>query len=232
MYAQNTRQEKLDSLRAGFISDSSAMYHNNEVKFMFAIDTRSSLFYSTQQIPVNVAGIQFGFSFNDIHTLAVGGYSVVFTQKKLIENDPKNYINISLKMSYGTLFYEYTAFSNKRWEIGFPFEIGSGNYQRLALDSSGKHRIKDFSDTAHKSIVLVGAGVDVTLKIFYWLGFNAMGGYRLVGGDQPKGVNFNGPFWSVGFQYRVGQLYKWLRLREKRRMYLFQVDKINKTYTP
>ncbi len=226
-FSQLSKKQKLDSLQAKFKTDSAYLYRYKKVKFLLAIDTRNSFIHTDKKIAVNVNGFQIGLVYKDHHNFALGFYSVLNTQSKQIQSDNLTKVNINLKIGYTTLFYEYIFLDTKRWEIGIPVEIGHGNYQTTETDSAGK-TVKSFADTTQKSINLFGAGLDVTFKVWTWLGVNAMGGYRLASGGNLNGVNFNGVFYSVGMQIYFGQLYKMAKFGLKRRMYRNNVEKVKK----
>lgn len=221
-----TKQQKLDSLKAKFTTDSTNMNRKRKFSLLAGFDTRNSFVSAEKKISVKLQGVKAGVKINGCHNLAIGYYSVINLPKKQITDENGVVYDLQLNMSYGTLFYEYVLLNTKRWEIGIPVEIGGGNYHTTATDTAGK-KYKPFADTARTGISLFGAGLDVSFKIFQWLGFNATGGYRLVGGAEPQGMNFNGVFYSVGFEIYFGRLYKMAKFGLKRRTYRNNVKKIN-----
>jgi len=223
-----SKQAKIDSLHAKFVADSAYLYRYKKYKFLLAIDTRNSFIRTGDKTPVDVNGIQLGVIVDGKHNIGLGFYSISHIQKTTpVVGDNQKPLNVNLKLGYTTVFYEYMFVDTKRWEIGVLGEIGWGSYQTTVTDSAGK-RDPTFKDTLQRGIALFGAGLDVSLKIWTWLGFNAMGGYRIVGGDEPNKVNFNGAFYSVGVQVHFGELRRMYRVGVKRRLYKSQVEKINK----
>jgi hypothetical protein len=228
-FCQSTKQAKLDSLRNKLTKDSAHIYRFKKVKFLFALDSRNSFIQTKTKTPVSVKGLQIGVILHEKHSLGLGFYSILNTQQTHpIVDEKQKTINVNLKMSYSTFFYEYLFIDTKRWEIGFPLEVGSGNYKISVTDSLGKPT-PGFKDTLQKKIILLGAGLNVDFKIWKWLGLNAMGGYRLVGGNEPNKINFNGAFYSVGIHIYLGELVKMGRLGLKRRSYRNEVEKINRS---
>ncbi len=211
-----------DSLKEKFLSDSVHIYKSQKYSFLFALDSRNSFINSGMKIPVNVKGFMAGMVINQRHSLAIGFYGVSnFLKSEPISNESNQKMNINLKMGYATIFYEYLFIDTKRWQIGIPIEIGSGSFQRFATTTDSLHKpIPTYTDTASKSITLFSAGLDITFVVHKWLGLNAMGGYRLVGQREPSGINFNGVFYSVGFQLYMGQIYKDYKFRKIKRRYL------------
>jgi hypothetical protein len=226
-FSQLSKQQKLDSLRTKFRADSTKMHTPKKYSLMAGFDTRNSFVSADKKISVKLQGVKAGVTILCKHHIAVGYYSVVnLPQKEVIDEAGTKY-NLKLNMEYLTLYYQYVLLNTKRWEIGFPVELGGGNYHTTAIDTGGK-KYKPFTDTLRTGISLFGAGFDVSFKIFRWLGFNAMGGYRFVGGPEPQGMNFNGVFYSVGFEIYFGQLYKMAKFGLKRRGYRKNVEKVNK----
>jgi hypothetical protein len=227
-FAQLTKQQKYDSLRAKLVADSSRIYREKKYKFLLALDNRNSFVHTNKKVSVGIQGIQLGVVINDKHSIALGFYSALGHQTAHAQDDQSNRtVKVNTKMGYATLFYEYEFFENKRWDIGVPVEIGSGYYQTSVTDSADRP-IPTFHDTLRRNIVLLGTGLDITFKIWRWLGLNAMGGYRIVGGNEPKKINLNGVFYSYGVQIYFGELYRMFRLANKRSKYRYARHKISK----
>lgn len=227
-FSQLSKEDKLDSLRAKLTADSSYLYRYKKYKFLLAIDTRNSFIHSDKKVSIDIAGVQLGVVINDRHDLGLGFYSALGSAKTHpIKDDQSKILNVNIKMGYATVFYEYAFIDTKRWEVGVPVELGMGTYQQTVTDSSGK-RVPNFADTLQKGITLLGAGLDVSFRVWRWLGLNAMGGYRIVHGNEPKKINLNGAFYSYGVQIYFGELYRMYRLGVKRRLYRNAVEKVKK----
>lgn len=226
-YAQLSKQQKLDSLRAKFVADSARMHTPKKFSFIGGFDTRNSFVRAERKVSVKLEGIKGGVQMYGKHEVALGFYSMINLPEKEITDELGDIYRLKLNMSYVAILYKYILVNNKRWEVGFPLELGGGNYRTTASDTSGK-KYAPFHDTLRTGISVIGAGVDVSFKIFRWLGIDAMGGYRIVGGKEPEGMNFNGPFYSVGVSIYFGQLYKMAKFGLKRRAYRRNVEKIKK----
>ncbi len=226
-FCQNNNQAKLDSLRQKLTADSTRIYRVKKVKPLFALDFRNSFIHNSKtSIPVDFYGFQMGLILHEKHNMGIGFYSMSHIQKvNPIVGDQKKLMFINLKMGYMTTFYEYCFNISKRWEIGIPVEVGAGSYQIRATDSSGK-RDPTFKDTLRRGILLFGTGFNVDFKVFKWVGLNLMGGIRIVGGNEPKKVNLNGAFYSLGLHFYLGEVVKWYKLGRKRRTYKHEVEKI------
>ncbi len=224
-YAQLSKQQRLDSLRTKWQADSAHMYRFRKYSLIAGFDTRNSFVSADKKISVKLQGAKAGVKIMGKHNLELGYYFISNLPSKRITEDNGAIYDLKLNLDYVTLYYEYILLNNKRWEIGFPVELGGGGYRTTATDTAGK-RYAPFKDTATTGISLFGAGVDVSFKIFKWLGVGAMGGYRFVGGEEPKGMNFNGVFYSVGLEIYFGTLYKMSKFGLKRRSYRRNVEKI------
>jgi len=225
--AQLSKQQKLDSLKTKWQADSTKMQVPHKYGLLAGLDRRSSFVSSTKKINVRISGAKAGVTINGRHSIAVGYYDVLNLPQKEVRDESDSLYLIKLNMNYLTLFYEYHIFKNRWWEIGVMAELGGGGYHTTATDTSGK-KYRKFTDTLSTGISVFGTGVDVTFKIFKWLGFNGTAGYRFVGGKEPAGINFNGVFYSVGFEVYFGQLYKMTKFGLKRRTYRNNVEKVSK----
>ena len=225
-FCQETLQAKRDSLHAQFVRDSARIYKPKKFSFIISSDKRNSFIHESSKIPVSVNGFQIGVELFQKHSFGFGGYTVLHTSQSHSAVDEKQgTITLNLKMSYSTIFYEYLFIDTKRWEIGADFEIGGGNYQTTATDSAGK-KVKTFADTLQRGILVLGTGINVDFKIFRWLGINGMCGYRVVGGNEPNKVNFNGAFYSLGIQIYFGELLRMARVGIKRVHYWHEDDRL------
>jgi hypothetical protein len=229
-FAQLSKEDKLDSLKAKFVKDSARIYRHANVSFVIGGDNRNTVIRTDTKAPVKVKGGQIGLTI-DNHSIGLGVYTMTNTKQVYSELDKRKIQNVNLTMSYATLFYEYQILNTRFWEVGFPVEIGGGSYITAVTDSLGKPDMT-FKDTLKRGILLLGAGVNVDFKILKWFGFNAMIGYRVVGGNEPDKVNFNGLFWSTGSHFYFGEFIRAFRLHEKRGAYGHNVSMINNPITP
>lgn len=225
--AQLTRQGKLDSLKAKFVADSVRMHTPKKFSLIGGFDTRNSFVSAEKKLSVKLQGLKAGVQMYRRHQVAIGYYAMLNLPEDEFTDESGTRYKLKLNMDYVALLYKYILLDNKRWEIGFPLDLGAGSYRTTATDTVGK-KYPRFHDTLRTAISVFGAGVDVSFKIFRWLGFNAMGGYRLVGGAEPEGMNFNGAFYSVGFSIYFGQLYKMAKFGLKKRTYRRNVEKVKK----
>lgn len=218
-FAQLSQEDKLDSLRAKFIQDSSHIFRPREVKPLIAIDGRNSFIRNN---PIDVQGVQLGFSAGN-YDFGMGFYKALQGYQSSTTGDIKHRIVDSTSVGFFTLFMEYTFVNTKRWEIGVLMEGGGGGFT---------HVRSEYQDTILKSHLInkntfihIGAGLDVTFNVFYWLGLNVMGGYRVaLTGDH--NFNFNGLFYSYGPKFYLGELVKRFKLHEKRGKYGHDISMI------
>lgn len=229
MHAQLSRQQKLDSLKLKWQTDSAHMARPHQVSFCAGIDNRNSFVSTSKKVSLDIGGVKGGVTFLDKHTLGIGFYSAVFSQETNIVDEQQNPLKAKVNIGFATLYYQYTALKNRWWEISFPLELGAGYYQQTLKDSAGKTPV-NFTDTVSKGIVLLGGGFQVSFKLFRWLGFGVMGGYRSVAGDEPKKINLNGFFYSYGVEIYLGYLWKKFKYIERKRGYETKIRRINRLY--
>src|ERR1700747_3432278 len=72
-FSQQTKQQKLDSLKTKLSKDSAWIFRYKKVRPLFAIDQRNSFIQSN---PVNITGLQFGVKLKERHNLGMGFYAV------------------------------------------------------------------------------------------------------------------------------------------------------------
>jgi hypothetical protein len=217
-----TKQQKLDSLKTKLSKDSAWIFRFKEWRPLFAIDQRNSFIKNN---PVQITGIQLGAKYKERHNFGMGFYTVSPKVKKdkdvgKISDSTKRY----LKMGYFTFFWEYSIIDTKRWEVGFPIEIGFGSYDLGVTDTLG-HPIPG-KPPRQGGFASFGAGPNVTFHIFSWVGLNGMLGYRFVSDKDPN-LNFNGAFYSVGLQVSLGQVIRIARYHIKKHSYKKHVKEVN-----
>ncbi|MGZ3866483.1 MAG: hypothetical protein ACXVC6_06590 [Bacteroidia bacterium] len=228
--AQLSKEDKLDSLKAGFMKDSAKIYKHANVGLILASDKRNTFIHTDTKTPVPLIGGQVGLAI-DKHSIGIGGYYIKLSHNVKSEVETRKPQTVTLNMGYVTVFYEYQFINRRFWEIGIPIEVGGGNYQTLVTDSSGK-RDPSFKDTLKRGILVLGTGINIDFKVLKWIGFNFMGGYRLVGGNEPNRVNFNGAFWSAGLHFFLGEFIREFRFHERRGAYYHNVSMVNNAYAP
>lgn len=212
-FAQLSKEDKLDSLRAKFVADSSHIFREKEVNSIIALDGRNSFLVKN---PVNVQGIQLGFSSGRI-AFGVGFYSILEgLQRTNIVGEGKDLIIDSTKVGYFTFFYQYTFISTKRWQVSSLLEAGGGGHTTIHIDYKDSLRPNKIINTG--TFIPISAGVDASFKIFYWIGFDIMAGYR-VAFTSDKNFNFNGFYYSYGMDFYLGEVIKRFKLHEKKGQY-------------
>jgi hypothetical protein len=195
------KKQKIDSLRLKFKADSARIYRFNKYRPYANIDNRNSFIRNK---PVNLQGVQIGFILKEYHVFGIGYYTMTQqSQKPVKTNEDTRTLNRSLNLNYYTLFYQYVLLDKRFLEIDLPFEIGYGTYTLKFEDALTKDIVRNTS----APIVPMGAGVQIVLKPFRWIGFCTMSGYRYVA-DQNVNVNFNGFYYSFGLWLDVRQAYR------------------------
>ncbi len=196
---QHKANHSLDSLRQAFQADSAHLFRSQKLRPYVAIDNRNSFI---RDAPINITGVQVGVIIHERHTLCIGGYTLSAQSKSALLTKGKTEPTIRhLTIDYLTIFYQYTLIDKRFLEVDIPVEAGFGQFE---IQLYSKKTNKLLSDKT-RGLVPLGAGVQLVLKPFKWVGFSSMVGYRYVV-DQDPNVNFNGFYYSYGAWVDVRQI--------------------------
>lgn len=221
-----SQQRQVDSLRTQLQKDSAHIFRFQMVRPFLGIDTRNSWIKNengTKNVPINVNGFQLGVILHEDHTVGLGFYSIANSSKlphKLTDrNNRTRYQN--LKLSYATLFYQYTIVDTRFFELDVPMEIGIGKYDYYLSDSV---QVKLPKTVETGPMRLTGGGVNIVLKPVRWIGLNGMAGYRFCVFNKHTALNLNGLYYSYGVWIDVRQIIRDTRYYlVKKRRYRHQV---------
>lgn len=200
------QQDHIDSLRTQLRADSARIYRFRKLMPLLSFDQRNTFLEtsSNDNTPVNLRGVKLGATIMERHRTGVGVYKVLRPRLHL------NWVNgvntdLNFDFRYLTVFYEYYFIYTRRWDVGIPFEVGTGRYR--ASDTS----------TARNGLVWpMGTGIDVHLKLHRWLALTTMGGYRMVGNNN-SGVKLDNWFYSFGVAISTRHMLEDTRYYFKRR---------------
>lgn len=225
LLAQNDsiRKRKLDSLNTKLKKDSLRVYHFSKYRPFANYDNRNSFI---GRKPVTFIGIQLGVIYKERHVFGFGYYKMTQQSQRLFKTQegPVTY-NRQLKLNYFTLFYQYVLLDSRFVELDLPFELGFGKFNLHLTDATSGD---DFRRTSG-SIVPTGAGLQVVLKPFRFVGFSVMGGYRYVyTKTEPGNLNFNGWYYSFGLFLDIRQIYRdlkfYLSVKKKYRIAKYEIE--------
>lgn len=204
LFSQNDslKKVKLDSLKISLKIDSLRLYRFNKIRPYANVDNRNS--FITKK-PANVKGGQIGTIINEYHVFGFGFYTITQESQKAVKttDNANNNIDKSLKINYGTIFYQFVMIDKRFFEIDLPFEMGLGRYTLKFKDVATSQIFKNES----ASLVPLGAGIQLVLKPVRWIGFSTTGGYRYVGVNS-QDLNFNGLYYSFGLWLDIRQVYR------------------------
>ena len=210
-YAQTVEQGKtLDSLKSKLHADSLRIFRFQKVRSYFAIDRRNS-FIKNNAVQIN--GFQVGVLLFEKHTVGFGSYNINTHASRSFREKEKSYpIDLALNVTYVTAFYQYTLIDKRYIEVDIPVELGYGSFQYTARDKMNDSVLQV---RPHGNILPMGAGLNVVLKPFRWVGLSGTAGYRYVKdvGDnlQKVNVNFNGFYYSLGIWVDIRQIVRDMR---------------------
>ena len=195
------KKRKIDSLEMKLKTDSLRLFRFNKFRPFANIDNRNSFII---QKPVNFKGVQLGIIFKEYHVFGFGYYTMTQKSQRPIKAEEQTITyDRYLNLNYYTFFYQYVLLDKRFVEIDLPFEIGSGKYSLKLMDPV-THEVYR---TNSRSIIPLGAGLQVVLKPVRWVGFCVMGGYRYVY-EKSVNLNFNGLYYSFGLWLDIRQIYR------------------------
>lgn len=204
--AQNDsiKKAKIDSLTLHLRADSLHLYRFNRFRPYANIDNRNSFITNR---PVNIQGGQIGVVVNEYHIFGLGFYTIIQqSQKAQKTKDDTRTVNQYLSLNYYTAFYQYVLVDKRFFEIDLPFELGLGKYALKYENINTQHIYK----TRSALMAPMGAGLQLVIKPFRWIGFSTTGGYRYVA-EKNQNLNFNGLYYSFGLWLDIRQIYRDLK---------------------
>jgi hypothetical protein len=205
-----SNQQQMNALYVQFSKDSTKIYKTKKILPLLAIDQRTSFINHTK---VSINGFQLGVALNEKHNFGLGFYKITDnTRHSKIVSDQTIKYNLTVNLSYATLFYYYPFFDKRFLEVGVSGEIGAGYYNVDVTNATTGKSIKGYPKP-NLGMGVGGAGLSITFKPLVWIGFNVMGGYRYIL-DPKSNLNLNGVYFSWGVimnTRRILQDFKYLR---------------------
>lgn len=187
------------------IDSSYSKKEEKNLKFFFGFDARRS-FVLKKNSKFN--GIKIGLSYKNKHRFGLGLYGmqepITFVGEVDRIKHPDATDTVRFNFGYGSLFYEYVWFKNKRWDLSTPIHFGLGN---LAFS---------FKDTSANYQRLFGGGALMTeltgvaqFKIFRWFALGTGVGYRMMLiDDKTIRKSLNSPVYIFQVKILFGEIYK------------------------
>jgi hypothetical protein len=176
------------------------------VRPYFSIDNRNSFINGRK---AQFGGIQLGVILFEEHTLGIGLYGITQQSKaKYRVLDDTISAQKSISLNYFTLFYEFSFFERKHFDISLPIEVGLGGYD-IKWENSRTGRLYR---ERKGGIILTGIGVQPTWMPLPWVGVSFLVGYRLVL-DNATSENFNGLYYNLGLNFDLRQIYRDIKYR-------------------
>jgi hypothetical protein len=175
------------------------------LKFFFGFDARRSFVLKNNS---KFNGIKIGLSYKNKHRFGIGLYGmqepITFVGEVDRIKHPDATDTVRFNFGYGSLFYEYVWFKNKRWDLSTPIHFGLGN---LAFS---------FKDTSANYQRLFGGGALMTeltgvaqFKIFRWFALGTGVGYRMMLiDDKTIRKSLNSPVYIFQVKILFGEIYK------------------------
>ncbi len=196
-----------DSTITKEVTDSTTTLKKEEkrIKFFIGLDARRS-FVLNKNTKFN--GIKIGLSYNNKHRFGLGIYGmqqpITFVGEVDRIKHPEATDTVRFNFGYGSIFYEYVWFKNKRWDLSTPIHFGLGNLSFSYLDTAKAYQ------------PLYGGGALMTeltgvaqFKVFRWFALGSGVGYRMMlVDDKTIRNNLNSPVYIIQFKILFGEIYK------------------------
>lgn len=173
--------------------------------FVLQFDNRNERYHGTS---ARMRGLRVGLELNKRFRFGMGFYG---NSRFYPYNQPglPDSMDQTVRFNYTTVFLEYVAFSNYRWELSFPFSYGRG---KIALN----HFLAPPNSTPvflEKETIphvdLLDFAIAGHYKFFSWAGIGSGLGYRQVLLD-PEHLRtaFSSPYFVVKLKIFMGYIYR------------------------
>lgn len=196
-----------------FIADSTRIYVPKPVRPQFKFDTRTTV-YEGQKI--NIYGYDAGILVQNKLRMTLGYYrSEDNLPKEQTVTDLK--VRQRLRMQSGTANLELNYLRKRFFSLGFPLEVGVGEYllRSFASDSTAYE-----VDRIQGYVVFSNFGLSGTFTPIRWLGLKGMAGYRKAVLATHQDFDFNGVFTSIALSVDIQEVVKDIKMyRLKKRYY-------------
>ncbi|MBA3706988.1 MAG: hypothetical protein H0W84_14125 [Bacteroidetes bacterium] len=210
LLAQNQNEEER---KEQFLADSTKIYVPKPVRPQFKFDTRTTV-YEGQKI--NSYGYDAGIMVKNKLRLTLGYY-------RMNDNLPKEQLikdvktKQHLRVYMGTANLELNYLRKRFFSLGFPLEIGVGEY--LLKNFSTDSIIYEISHIKGY-VVFSNFGLSGTFTPIRWLGLKGMVGYRKAVIATHTDFDFNGVFTSIALSVDIQEIIKDIKMyRLKKRYY-------------
>ncbi|MBI2721656.1 MAG: hypothetical protein HYX39_05730 [Bacteroidetes bacterium] len=200
-FGQSDTLRQIDSLKLKLKNDSAAIYRFKKVRPFLSLDNRHSFI---KNMPINVQGLQVGMILHEKHTLGIGFYTIRKESKTPVKvKDQNRVVTQALTMNYFTAFYKYALIDRRYIELDVPLELGLGRFDIIIRDSLNVKELKRVGG----GVIMGGAGLNLILKPFKWIGLGLMAGYRTMPNKNLRN-NFSGLYYSYGVWIDIRQIYR------------------------
>lgn len=168
--------------------------------FFVCLDGKNSVI---RDMPVNMFGLQAGYTFNKRSNFFIGFYNSYNDEK--IESNPKagsgktdsSTVWLRYRLTYLNVGCEYYFHNSRKWRFSIPFSIGLGAGKEVRRKLSGEI-------SRHKyGLVPIEVGFYAHYKLTWWVWPGAGIGTRV----SLLNSGFNGPYYTYGFSFRLGEIY-------------------------
>ena len=185
--AQESRFNPFDTLR---------YYTNlNKPSFRIGLDGKTSII-NGKIVPIT--GGRVGFDYGKIRIFS-GVYFLGAPVQTKYQLDGKDTLTQSLDFQYFSGTVEWALINTYRWEVVIPLQVGSGWGKSYELKNG------EVVKSTRANIFPMDLSVYATYRFSRYVGIGAGLGWRVSLANTSK---FNGSFYSIGFAFYTGTLYR------------------------
>lgn len=169
--------------------------------FFVCLDGKNSVI---RDMPVNMFGLQAGYTFNKRTNLFTGFYRS-YNDEKIAYNPTAKSGQIDssteflrYRLTYLNIGCEYYFHNSNKWRFSIPFSIGIGGGKEVR-----RYNYKEISRNTY-TVAPVELGFYAHYKLTWWVWPGAGIGTRVSLANR----SFNGPYYTYGFSFRLGEIYE------------------------
>jgi hypothetical protein len=182
-------QPLLDTIRAAF---------QNKGSFVIGLDGRNSFVGAT---PARVYGFRLGLDYGKVRV-----YTGLYTLGRKIQGQgytlPGDTVRTYLNFSYWSNTFDLMLYQDKKWELGFPVQIGAGiGYRERFRNSVSESRNRPF-------FIPIEAQFTAIYRLTRYIGLSAGLGFRV---STLRSSSFNGTTYYYGLTFFSGTFYRDLK---------------------
>ncbi len=194
-----------------FVTDSTRISRPKTIRPQFKFDTRTTVFDGQK---LNMFGYDAGVLVKEKLRLTLGYYRI---DDQLPKHKEINAIEIkqTLQVRCGTINTELVYLKKRFFSLGFPLEVGIGNYRLTNTPASSENETSRLQGI----VAFSNFGLTGTFTPIRWFGLKLIAGYRKAVLSSDKQFDFNGIFSSIGLNLDMQEIIKDIKMYRLKKKY-------------